>query len=50
MLQFEPVRLDLEKGLVTRELFRRVAVRRRRQPRLGVGFDFFDQVLHGRND
>jgi len=44
----EPVRLDLEKGLVTRELFRRVAARQQRQTRLGIGFDFFDQVLHGR--
>ena len=48
MLQFEPVRFDLEKAFVARELFRRVAVRRRRQTRPGVGFNFFDQILHGR--
>ena len=48
MLQFEPVRLDLEKALVAGEFFRRIAVWRRRQTRPGVGFNFFDQILHGR--
>ena len=35
MLHFQPVRFHLEKGLVTRQFFRRVAVRRQRQARLG---------------
>jgi len=48
MLQLQPVGLDLEKTLVTRELLRRVAPRRGGQAFLGVGLDFFQQVLHGR--
>ena len=48
MLQFEPVRFNLEEAFVAREFFRRVAVRRRWQTLPGVGFNFFDQILHGR--
>jgi len=48
MPQFEPVGLDLEEAFVTREFLDGGAVRRQRQTRLGGGFNFFDQILHGR--
>ncbi len=46
--QLQAVRLDLEKIFVAREFFRRGGVGRKGQPRLGGGFDFFEQILHGR--
>ena len=44
--QFEPVRFDLEKGLVTRQFLGGQAARRQRQPRRGARLDFCQQILH----
>ena len=48
MQQFQPVRFDFEKIFVAREFFRRRCVRRKRQLGFGGGFDFFQEILHGR--
>src|SRR6185503_5537806 len=43
---FEPVRLDLEKGFVAGQFLRGLSPRRQRQPRRRVRFDFVQQTLH----
>jgi RNA polymerase sigma-70 factor (ECF subfamily) len=46
--QLEPVGLDLEETFVAREFLGGGAARRQRQTRFGGGFNFFEQILHGR--